>query len=670
MSSKLANCQLGETSFSDFYMNKVSVFGDNANLLAAMMKHSPKCPNLRLPEQADDTEYSGAYRYVLSEDQHHAMTRVIGEEYRIFVALVEQMLFNPLLVLSNPSTDITHDFILYDCIRMIIPKGHYQPDIYLKINKALIGSAGNLNEDWRKCEETDYAMINLLKYGYKAHTGYYTPPYASLFMIATWRIFQTTHDLSSRIYSAYFNEMYGMEKVLNQITEIHPQRHISLGFGFPPTEEISAISKTAAILSRLYYEDRHTVTSGKHIEYAEQALEQVRHQIQDVLIGEKLHYFHKIYLSDVPKDTLINDIRFLCFYDKNSSALERWHSECPAKALYLTGVFRHAPNDAINRLGSDFFSYQNLVGKLGNYEYGFSNKAEVRRFFSLNEEQLCAVWGKNNYTSTNATVWEMILYWLTRSRMVKNPNPEIIKMMWFDVQNHVRYWDDELKAVLPYALDLIYAYIDEHKLYESENPNADRNLNMVLDYLNTQGIFQDANGEYHKTANKNILQVHKKSTFQSLIRKSEEWHELSAMERQYQYLRRAQNVENVVFEHLNPITTEINEFECELIHDRKTLLLESVVMQHCVDTYFERIQDGAYVVFKITMKGRSLFNPSTRATLGIIVKNGTLQLHQCQSVRNRPISNAINKVAHTLVEMLNNGDLKLYAKQEKKALCD
>lgn len=355
-------------------------------------------------------------------------------------------------------------------------------------------------------------------------------------------------------------------------------------------------------------------------------------------------------------------------------SLDRWYLESPLKALYLLKL--NVPSNEV--MDCNYFSYSNMIlkGAKDKSPYKFRSKSDFRRVFDLELSTF------RNLLSYGASVskkrvgndeaecrkkWKCFTHWIANSKFLGKFNVVVVDKLLSKsffihgaelnlVSDH--FAQNQQNFIL--AFDLLYEIELANHLFMQRNEQDDSDSSAF--YLNCENSVQNQAkpkdqrervmikdylfGKNPRTQELNILSINRKTTVNSVLRKSEKWHEelqIVALERKLSEYEKAR-VE--VYPHIKNVTIEMEGVTFKSICNRCELLLEGFEMKHCVGEYHKKIEGREYVVF-------SLNKDDFRATLGLNVMQGDFRYNQCYGKHNRCVSQEILRVVEKFVEKLN-----------------
>lgn len=358
-------------------------------------------------------------------------------------------------------------------------------------------------------------------------------------------------------------------------------------------------------------------------------------------------------------------------YKACEESLDRWYLESPLKALYLLKL--NVPSNEV--MDCNYFSYSNMVlkGAKDKRPYKFESKCDFRRVFNLEISTFRhllsngASVSKKRVSEHEAECrnhWKCFTRWISNSKYSGRFNVAVMEKL---ISKSFSIYGSELKLISDHfsqnhnyvlAFDLLYEIELANHLSMQIEENADSNAPSLncenslqnpvkrIDQRERAMIKDYLVGQNPRTQELNILNINRKSTVKSVLRKSEKWHEelqIVALERKLSEYEKAR-VE--VYPHIKNVTIEIDGVTFKSICNRCELLLEGFEMKHCVGEYHKKIECREYVVF-------SLNKDDFRATLGLNVIQGGFKINQCYGKHNCSVSQEILRVVEKFVEQLN-----------------
>lgn len=355
-------------------------------------------------------------------------------------------------------------------------------------------------------------------------------------------------------------------------------------------------------------------------------------------------------------------------------SLDRWYLESPLKALYLLKL--NVPNNEV--MDCNYFSYSNMIlkGVKDKSPYKFRSKSDFRRVFDLELSTFrkllsygASVSKKrgDNDEAESRRKWKCFTHWIANSKYLGRFNVVVMEKLLSKsffvygaeldlVSDHF----DQKKQNFILAFDLLYEIeLANHLFMQLEEQddfdlsefhlnceNSVQNLVKPIDQREKVMIKDYLFGKHPRTQELNILSINRKTTINSVLRKSEKWHEelqIVALERKLSEYEKAR-VE--VYPHIKNVTIDMEGVTFKSICNRCELLLEGFEMKHCVGEYHKKIEGREYVVFSLT-------KDDFRATLGLNVMQGDFKINQCYGKHNRGVSQEILRVVEKFVEQLN-----------------
>ena len=392
--------------------------------------------------------------------------------------------------------------------------------------------------------------------------------------------------------------------------------------------------------------------------------------------GSNDHRKNKVlYLPPQKRDESFYFVRYLHVlenYKACEESLDRWYLESPLKALYLLKL--NVPSNEV--MDCNYFSYSNMVlkGAKDKSPYKFESKCDIRRVFNLEISTFRhllsngASVSKKRVSELEAECrnkWKCFTRWISNSKYSDRFNVAVMEKL---IIKSFSIYGSELKLISDHfsqnhnyvlAFDLLYEIELANHLFTLQEeqddfdsgefyPNCENTINLVepIDQRERAMIKDYLVGQHPRTQELNILNINRKSTVKSVLRKSEKWHEelqIVALERRLSEYEKAR-VE--VYPHIKNVTIEIDGVTFKSICNRCELLLEGFEMKHCVGEYHNKIKKREYVVF-------SLNKGDFRATLGLNVIQGDFKINQCYGKHNCVVSQEILRVVGKFVEQLN-----------------
>lgn len=144
----------------------------------------------------------------------------------------------------------------------------------------------------------------------------------------------------------------------------------------------------------------------------------------------------------------------------------------------------------------------------------------------------------------------------------------------------------------------------------------------------------------------NMESISRATTFKSLERKIERWHE----EVNTYTAEELEEAKHVKYDHLKPNKIEYREGVFEPITNKCDLMLEGSEMRHCVAVFDNMVLMKSYIVFKVQRN-------EERATLGLHINNranNSFVLSQCYKKYNHLVSSEMNNLVKEFIEHLNS----------------
>ena len=358
-------------------------------------------------------------------------------------------------------------------------------------------------------------------------------------------------------------------------------------------------------------------------------------------------------------------------YKACEESLDRWYLESPLKALYLLKL--NVPSNEV--MDCNYFSYSNMVlkGPKDKSPYKFESKSDFRRVFNLEIStfRLLLSYGASvskkrvaDYEAESRNQWKCFTRWISNSKYSGRFNVAVMEKL---ISKSFSIYGSELKLISNHssqnhnfvlAFDLLYEIeLANHLSMQIEKNAASSALSLncensvqnpvkQIDQRERAMIKDYLFGKHPRTQELNICNINRKTTINSVLRKSKKWHEelqIVDLERKLSEYEKAR-VE--VYPHIKNVTIEIDGVTFKSICNRCELLLEGFEMKHCVGQYHKKIEWREYVVF-------SLNKDDFRATLGLDVIQGDFEINQCYGKHNCVVSQEILRVVEKFVEQLN-----------------
>lgn len=352
---------------------------------------------------------------------------------------------------------------------------------------------------------------------------------------------------------------------------------------------------------------------------------------------------------------------------ENIAELEFWEKDSFSKMIYVFNTVYGSRNPRITfkDIGSDFFSYENMVRERDPKAVGsryFKTKKAMRNILNLAPKTFVKY-----LAQLDDRIWESLNAWMIGVEDSTKLDQEIMTMLipsfssFCNRSVHIQGMTDERIQISFQKIYDVAAYFKS----KGDGEFASR-VSDFSDFLLGYSM-EEIGGRLHVTQTNNFLLITAQMSAKNLIKRSAEWHEQTVRRTQDIFNRVARagvaSKHDVEYAKFAEFETDINGFKFTLIRTKKTLLGEATEMQHCIFDYKDQIVAGEYVAFSV--KGSS-FASSTRierATLGVYVTKDGFEFDQCKGFKNKSPSYELYNAAKILVQQLKQGAHKIFQKE-------
>ena len=602
-------------------------------------------------------------------------TGVLNPVFPKFIERLNQFIENPVSygVDHNPDANC-FDLILFDYYRIKKISGIDLPTLYVRENWSEIAKGGS-DYKWQECSATAKDLKDrkwLINFDFFSEDEVEVDwVLETIALIVLSEIFSCEHNMS-----VDFKNLVGSSHL--QLTEEMMTSYWCYAKRIPKKvkngvynsylDDATRLSNFNALFLTIIRSSQ-TKTYNLKVADIQKCMKIINENIRPCFVQKWLDY-NKL------RDESFYFVRYLHVlenYKACEESLDRWYLESPLKALYLLKL--NVPSNEV--MDCNYFSYSNMVlkGAKDKRPYKFESKCDFRRVFNLEISTFRhllsngASVSKKRVSEHEAECrnkWKCFTRWISNSKYSDRFNVAVMEKL---ISKSFSIYGSELKLISDHfsqnhnyvlAFDLLYEIELANHLFTLQEeqddfdsgefyPNCENSLQnpvkridqreraMIKDYLV---------GQHPRTQELNILNINRKSTVKSVLRKSEKWHEelqIVALERKLSEYEKAR-VE--VYPHIKNVTIEIDGVTFKSICNRCELLLEGFEMKHCVGEYHNKIKKREYVVF-------SLNKGDFRATLGLNVIQGDFKINQCYGKHNCVVSQEILRVVEKFVEQLN-----------------
>lgn len=602
-------------------------------------------------------------------------TGVLNPVFPKFIERLNQFIENPVSygVDHNPDANC-FDLILFDYYRIKKISGIDLPTLYVRENWSEIAKGGS-DYKWQECSATAKDLKDrkwLINFDFFSEDEVEVDwVLETIALIVLSEIFSCEHNMS-----VDFKNLVGSSHL--QLTEEMMTSYWCYAKRIPKKvkngvynsylDDATRLSNFNALFLTIIRSSQ-TKTYNLKVADIQKCMKIINENIRPCFVQKWLDY-NKL------RDESFYFVRYLHVlenYKACEESLDRWYLESPLKALYLLKL--NVPSNEV--MDCNYFSYSNMVlkGAKDKSPYKFESKCDFRRVFNLEISTFRhllsngASVSKKRVSEHEAECrnkWKCFTRWISNSKYSDRFNVAVMEKL---IIKSFSIYGSELKLISDHfsqnhnyvlAFDLLYEIELANHLFTLQEeqddfdsgefyPNCENSLQnpvkridqreraMIKDYLV---------GQHPRTQELNILNINRKSTVKSVLRKSEKWHEelqIVALERKLSEYEKAR-VE--VYPHIKNVTIEIDGVTFKSICNRCELLLEGFEMKHCVGEYHNKIKKREYVVF-------SLNKDDFRATLGLNVIEGGFKINQCYGKHNCAVSQEILRVVEKFVEQLN-----------------
>lgn len=340
--------------------------------------------------------------------------------------------------------------------------------------------------------------------------------------------------------------------------------------------------------------------------------------------------------------------KFFASYQKDNFLKDWWFSE---KQKFFAEDSLYQQNSKINLNKFNFMVWLLLMAWLtqGEYPIKLKNQKYDNDKIRIIAEMIQCIHRQKPILTGNGLMYK---HDIGSSQVV---NLDKIVLAFDFCCKYLDHISEDLK-VDEKALGLAVKKVKEH--FKNKFPQKDINRQLrkemekkleekVRIYDQKREAFRDyiTHRDEHCHTYVNMQSISRTTTFKSLERKIERWHE----DLNTYTAEELEEAKLVKYEHLKPNKIEYMGGVFEPITNKCELMIEGAEMRHCIASFNYMVLREQYIVFKVKRK-------EERATLGVVIIKGgdnKFEFAQCYKKYNHLVSSEMNTLAQDFVVHLN-----------------
>lgn len=350
------------------------------------------------------------------------------------------------------------------------------------------------------------------------------------------------------------------------------------------------------------------------------------------------------------------------------------------KIAFLFAVLNNNKNAMFHQFGDDYFSYKKRITEnhLEPKRLMFPSKLALRNFLALDYRLVFDVvhncfGGKvNGYALFNLqstelsekdTFWENLMFYLQHL----NPNSTqltyavYLKVKPFIKQICINFKENQknenFQKCVAKSVELV---IQMASLAENAN------FSELVDYFNGKQYRRERDGGLVRTPHSNLYVITKKTTLKHAMNLQHEWH-VDVIEYEKQKNPTGEKHVRNEYKKLEPMDVVVDDVRFKLILNKSELRKETLLLNHCVVQYHNRIKAEQYIVIALTdLKVDSKRMKSNAYTAGFyMTTNGAIKIDQIKGQWNIEAPLRVKNAVNSFIKEQEAGKIHLFREKKK-----
>jgi hypothetical protein len=350
------------------------------------------------------------------------------------------------------------------------------------------------------------------------------------------------------------------------------------------------------------------------------------------------------------------------------------------KIALLFAVLNNNKNAMFHQFGDDYFSYKKRITEnhLEPKRLMFPSKLALRNFLALDYRLVfdvvhnCFDHKVNKYALFNLqatelskkdTFWENLMFYLQHL----NPNSTqltyavylkvkpFIKQICLNFKENQK--NENFQKCVAKAVELV---IEMASLAENAN------LSELVDYFNGKQYRRERDGRLVRTPHSNLYVISKKTTLKHAMNLQHEWH-VDVIEYEKQKNPTGEKHVRNEYKKLEPMDVVVDDVRFKLILNKSELRKETLLLNHCVVQYHNRIKTEQYIVIALTdLKVDSKRMKSNAYTAGFyLTTNGAIKIDQIKGHWNVEAPLRVKNAVNSFIKEQEAGKIHLFREKKK-----
>lgn len=350
------------------------------------------------------------------------------------------------------------------------------------------------------------------------------------------------------------------------------------------------------------------------------------------------------------------------------------------KIAFLFAVLNNNKNAMFHQFGDDYFSYKKRITEnhLEPKRLMFPSKLALRNFLALDYRLVfdvvhnCFDHKVNRYALFNLqatelsekdTFWENLMFYLQHL----NPNStqltygvylkvkSFIKQICLNFKENQK--NENFQKCVAKAVELV---IQMASLAENAN------LSELVDYFNGKQYRRERDGRLVRTPHSNLYVITKKTTLKHAMNLQHEWH-VDVIEYEKQKNPTGEKHVRNEYKKLEPMDVVVDDVRFKLILNKSELRKETLLLNHCVVQYHNRIKAEQYIVIALTdLKVDSKRMKSNAYTAGFyMTTNGAIKIDQIKGQWNIEAPLRVKNAVNSFIKEQEAGKIHLFREKKK-----
>ncbi len=350
------------------------------------------------------------------------------------------------------------------------------------------------------------------------------------------------------------------------------------------------------------------------------------------------------------------------------------------KIAFLFAVLNNNKNAMFHQFGDDYFSYKKRITEnhLEPKRLMFPSKLALRNFLALDYRLVfdvvhnCFDHKVNKYALFNLqatelskkdTFWENLMFYLQHL----NPNSTqltyavylkvkpFIKQICLNFKENQK--NENFQKCVAKAVELV---IEMASLAENAN------LSELVDYFNGKQYRRERDGRLVRTPHSNLYVISKKTTLKHAMNLQHEWH-VDVIEYEKQKNPTGEKHVRNEYKKLEPMDVVVDDVRFKLILNKSELRKETLLLNHCVVQYHNRIKTEQYIVIALTdLKVDSKRMKSNAYTAGFyLTTNGAIEIDQIKGHWNIEAPLRVKNAVNSFIKEQEAGKIHLFREKKK-----